>query len=735
MTPEIIPLKKTALTLLENWADAVEQYWFDVDTDAGIGCYGPGYIHWGVQSNFNYISAMATLALHGKKKKRDHRLARARAALRFNMASHNTGDRTGLAGKKWGNSWISMLGIERGMHGINLITDLLPQEDRDHLRKMLVSEADWVLHDAQRGNQKGVFGGIWGDQGSNAPESNVWWATLLWRISRMYAEEKNASLWAERSHDYFINGVSIPADEHDETVVAGKAVKDRFKGANFFPNFALDHHGYLNVGYAYICMSNAAMLHFDLKIAGHDRPGSLDHHQEDLWNVIRHFVFNDGRLARIGGDSRIRYAYCQEYLLPSLMYAADRFNAPEAYPLIVNQIGLIQKEASSNAERGTLELGTANRGKGKAVSLKGLLYGSRLETMRRNNPHYYTRLESDRACVLSQFLNFSPQVNWPKSPKLNEEPWAWEEPEHGAVCVRTEKRFASFSWRPYSVTQALCLPPDKGDMAEWYMNLTPEIRFIGDAARDRRGSRKIQQRNTELFNNGFVTCGSVMEGVGVTIDEGGHLTDQAVTHIAFTALPDGQTCLGLQYCVASDDRSVFTDAVKTLHLNIPNDVYNGFKRNLITAEGKIKLKSPVKNDSVIDTGGKWVNIDNVLGVVGVYGGTLKIDRYSTPRGGRYENIRVEEICMDIQHGAVRRGYGEVIADCGFAILCEVDAEKTSEFKAGKMKFSHDHVRGIKVKGLDGRKYAFIANFGDKGVKITAMKQEIVLGAGVAVVLS
>ena len=48
--------------MLERWANAVEQFWYDWDDGSGLGCYGPGYIHWGVQSNFNYAAAMATLA-------------------------------------------------------------------------------------------------------------------------------------------------------------------------------------------------------------------------------------------------------------------------------------------------------------------------------------------------------------------------------------------------------------------------------------------------------------------------------------------------------------------------------------------------------------------------------------------------------------------------------------------------------------------------------------------------
>ena len=39
--------------MLERWAQAVEPFWYDWDDGSGLGCYGPGYIHWGVQSNFN----------------------------------------------------------------------------------------------------------------------------------------------------------------------------------------------------------------------------------------------------------------------------------------------------------------------------------------------------------------------------------------------------------------------------------------------------------------------------------------------------------------------------------------------------------------------------------------------------------------------------------------------------------------------------------------------------------
>ena len=107
--------------LLAGWASAVEPYWNELDEAGELGCYGPGYIHWGVQSNFNYAAAMATLAAQPGVERPGHWRHRALAALRFALSSHIRGDRKGLNGEQWGHSWISMLGIERAIHGISLL--------------------------------------------------------------------------------------------------------------------------------------------------------------------------------------------------------------------------------------------------------------------------------------------------------------------------------------------------------------------------------------------------------------------------------------------------------------------------------------------------------------------------------------------------------------------------------------------------------------------------------------
>jgi hypothetical protein len=480
-------------------------------------------------------------------------------------------------------------------------------------------------------------------------------------------------------------------------VVAGKPVAERYVGANFFPNYALDHHGYLNVGYMVICVSNAAMLHFDMRQAGLPEPETLMHHQADLWQNLRRMIFGNGRLARIGGDSRVRYAYCQEYLLPALLFAADALGDAHAVGLTARQLALIEQEMAAGDD--------------------GTFYGCRMGAMRDTNPHYFTRLESDRAVALSMLINYLPLVTLPAAREGDFESsiaGGWCEQEHGAVMHRTRSRLASFAWRARGLTQGLCLTPGDATaihMAEWACNLAPVARFLGDEGDDAGTHRRLLRYYIETFEGGFATCGAVMEGVDIRVDEGARCTDQAVTHLAFAALPDGRTCVGLQLVVAAEDRLGYLVELKGLHLNIANDCFNDFRRTLRGTSGEHILSAPPVPDETHALGSTWLAVDDVLGVAVLYGSqSLLVDRSTLRRGGRYRSLFVEEVCSSVFRGIRPTQPGEVLVDVGFAVLTGATAEVMAGLHGGPLDAEGDLVRGLWVEGADGRRYEVLADF-------------------------
>lgn len=693
---------------LREWASFADDYWYSIPGKSEYGCFGTGYDNWGVQTAQKHIGVMAYLATVGGGDAgfdREWALERALAALRFNMDSHKSGPFHCTDGKKWGHTWISALGIERMMYGVQRLLPHLTDADKQGLRRMLISEADWTHNHFTRGAVEGMSGSRWAADGKNHPESNLWEGALLWRVATMYPDHPDAEAWQEKARCYLINAVSVAADATNETIVDGKPVRERFRGDNFFPSYALDHHRYLNVGYMAICVSNAAMLYFDMKASGSDIPESLHHRQDGLWQTLRRMVFADGRLARIGGDSRSRYVYCQDYLLPSLLYAADHMADPHAAELIKRQWQLFSEERRFNGD--------------------GSFFGKRLAYIKSASPYYYTRLESDRAAVLAMALNWLPLVTFPHKPRQSFEESAaglWIEKEHGAVMHRSPRRLASFAWRACGLTQAMCQPPDDSSLAEWELNLAGYVEFQGDRnVADGKLSRRLLAGDVQGFDGGFISSGAVVEGAKLFIAEGWRGEDSATNHIAVAALPDGRTMVGLQLCRAAN-RRVFLKSVKGIHLNLPNDLFNGFKRCLHTASGTVILKSPAKLDGDIALGSRWVNVEDKLGLILLTGAdTISVSRSSTRRGGVHQSLYVDQLCAPCCSHIHSADAAAILLDSAWAVLASASVGETETFAATHTTASVDtgamDVRALQVTGADDNRYLFIANFSATSQKL------------------
>jgi hypothetical protein len=673
--------------LLADWVKYSQDFVYPVPGGEGLCYYGPGsHGHWGVHTNQKAFSAFAvagkdpSIRWENLGLSRELVLNQALGMLRYSLRTHLSGDRPCVDGQSWGHSWIYILGIDRMMHAVEALEAELAPQDREALRRLFISEAEWLL------NEYPVEAGI---TEHNKPESNIWNGSILIRTAMLYPDTKNAERYIEKGCKFFANGISIPSDE------TGEDTKNLFVGPNFTEQYGLNHHRYLNVGYMVICLSNLAMLHFSAKRQGYLLPPLVYHHAEELWRLVRTFTWDDGRLLRIGGDSRARYCYCQDYALPVWALAEDRWGE-DTSSLESGWLGILQKEAAANGD--------------------GSFLSERLSSLGDQSPLYYTRLESDRANAVSMLVywyrcfQFNPRK---KSETLS----AWSDDFHGAVFCAGQNRYASFVWNACEKPQALCVPRDDSSFAEWRRNLTGFIKGSGSVNEEEIGSHREQ-----VFPGGFLSSGYTVCYSDGFVAEGQTREDIARKILAFAALPDGKTVLGLEYAVSLN--RIYGSMIKGIYWHIPNDIYNRNRRFIKCEAGTYTLRGGHWADKAETLpAGKWINADGKVGLAAslplaiVRNGKRQIGLKSQPdiNGSLY----TEEICGPFE--ARNRWYeaGEILIDVAFAshIGGAEETQKLSEsLRAADIRIP-DSLRIVCSDSADGRRYLLVLNISGVSVNL------------------
>ena len=568
--------------------------------DPQIGWYGINTCDsWMIQSNLNIAGALLALAeepeLPGACLSHDELRSCALKIFRNVLRIHKTGGKNGPDGKCWGNTWISVLGLERMAHTFELLRKYLNDEEKELFDRLCQNEADFLLADTFP-----VVGGIDAFEEKNKPESNIWNGSFLFRTALDFPSHPNASAWKNKATRFLLNGISIPEDSSSQELFAGIPLSAWHAGPNFTENFSLDHHGYLNVGYMVICLSNMAYLEYLYRRRGIPAPPETRFHGRELWNVLRNFIAPDGRLLRIGGDSRSRYTYCQVYLLSALEFVINVLKDPEGEILLDNLLDLMASEQQENPDGG--------------------FYSTRLAPMRRTSSFYYSRIESDPPAVLAYLLTSGRCARRPSPVKAlppRPERFQWSDDFHGASVIRTQESFRSFVHRANKGMCVLCVPPERSDMAEWTENMTGEFGF-----REKGGKLSTSLRN---FDGGFVadTQGTVWEKRPFGEGE----TPHSILKIRFTAaaLPDGKTMICREKASLLRDYA-FGEGWKAMRFFVPNDRFNSFRR-LYTADTKeLILEGRAEQDEIIETNSRQLICDGKLAWTALSPHTFKIFR-------------------------------------------------------------------------------------------------------------
>lgn len=683
------------LALLEKWFPSAGAELSSVPGTDDMITYGTGFEGWGVQTQ---QKAFAAYAIYGHLMKPDDKvagktkgemLAVAIKMLRFSLASHIEGHATCMDGTKWGHTWISVLGIERMMAGVDTIYPLLDEYDRSLLKKVLLSEADWLLKEY-------TIVASPDDPAYNKPESNLWNGAFLYRTAIMYPICQNAAGYREKGTSFLLNSISVPSDKNRAEQIDGRKISEWHIGANFQETYALVHHGYMNVGYMVICLSQIAMLHFSCRERGIEAPEALYHHALNLWKLVKHFTFPDGRLLRIGGDTRVRYCYCQDYAISVWLFIADKYGDLDCLEFEKKWFETVRKEQEVNGD--------------------GSFTSTRLAQLKEISPLYYTRLESDRAATLAQAAlwhdKFATLDHRPEAFQKNAEDFQWYDPFHGALVLRNAANVRSWVWMAAKCPFGLCLPLDDSSLAEWDFNCSGQIKGTGA-----NSPFKLCSHHETVFENGFVTMGKFEVISASQVGEGQKDDVVAETQIVCAALPDNASVLYMQYSKAP--KRVYVKSVKGLMLTIPNDIFNNGSRQFILPHEKRTFNSLQAPFGPLELHSRMLNIDGKINVELFYGAdSLTLNRpasrqieirYKRDGGG---NLYAEEICSKCFSGLIKFEPGELLLDECFAVQSGKLPSK-SNFADIDIETISEACRFAAFRGSDDKIYALAANFGDK----------------------
>jgi len=694
------------LRVLEPWVRSARKDLHSPPDRPDLACYGTGYNSWGVQTNQKALAAFAVLAADPELD--EDRAGTPREAirddalrlLRFCLESHVEGAYHCTDGESWGHTWISVLGTERMMHGVEAIEEHLTEEDRALLRKVFVSEAEWLLDE---------YPIVAGTVKNNKPESNLWNGAFLHRVALMYPDCPRAAAFREKGSRFLVNSISIASDAASEQIVDGRQVRDWFVGDNFFEGFGCNHHGYLNVGYMYICLSNAAMFHFSCKNQGWEAPQALYHHVADLWRLVKRFVFPDGRLLRIGGDTRVRYCYCQDYVIPAWIMMAD-LGDPDCARLEQGWLETVRQEVQANGDGGFLT--------------------TRCADLRRGSPQYFTRLEADRAVTVSMGAYWRRAVPPPgqrdATPAVDaggrqpaEPVFQWSDEYHGACFVRGRNRLVSWVWRAAELPNGLCLPPADSSLAEWRQNLAGEVTGMGLT-----NGCEVRNHGYSTFEAGFLTWGEVAVMTSDMVSEGEKGGQLARQWIVFAALPDDRTAMIMQFCKTT--LRAFVRSRKGLSLLVPNDIFNGCLRTYFAESGAHELPGAGwRHESILDLRSEWVNIEDKLGVVKAYGseelvvnrpGRRQIGLAASKRTKVGGMLYADQICLGCDLEVADYPEGATILDLGCVLLSGADREATADCcrtlkQQRSLISSSEDVRQVWSEDACGVPHLLCANFG------------------------
>ncbi|MFC1717180.1 hypothetical protein ACFL6S_26200 [Candidatus Poribacteria bacterium] len=512
--------------------------------------------------------------------------------------------------------------------------------------------------------------------------------TLLSQYMEAFPEDFPAELQEklEEMKKYAaMSQTSVESDCEDETIIDGCPVKEwvRHLCPNLYSDFTLKHHNLgIHPGYMGIMLLRMALLTADAVEAG-SNPTVYCYHFPEMMNAFNRLRLWDGRISFPNCKDWVEYLYgLSEFLIPlsAAQTACDRDTAGLARLMereIFGHLDWIQQNQTGERE-GSFgdfsegEWGHDSRDAG-ALMLSHNIHlrcgfaepGDANELERRGRGVFYS-------------------------------------PEGKFIHVKGERRYASWGWWVKGHPHGTVVPRGGG-----FGSHLPSFHVRSLCS----GFEGNEQWPRPAFDGERIIKVTPIGEEGFTVVHCDTHTNQLTEQIAIAALPDDRTVVYLSRLVYNGTEPVPNF---TIHgaLNY-TFLYREFSGNIRT----IHYDGGVTDvNSFGKKGTSWINLDDMLGIVGLYGS----DSFSVGNIGEHMRHRLNwQTTGIVQYprvGQIDLLPDKTVYDMGVAFLADINRDQTEQADKEhwlKMLCSDDEgLKVIGVRGADGKTYWIGMNFSE-----------------------
>jgi hypothetical protein len=553
------------LDSIRAWGDVLRKEFLPVPQQPTWGYYGLGGhtedevrpIAYAVLVNAFLAEAAEPRSAFGEERRQLCR-EQCLAALRYLTQAHVTGAGRCLDGQPWGDQWQSAMWARAAALGAWMVWHRLDGP-------LQLAVARMVEHEADRFPGKEPKNSEFGDTGA---EENAWNALLLSLACNMLPAHPRAALWDEAARRYLYNSLSVAADRTDSTMGDGdKPVKHWVTTVNAHPDFTVENHGLVHVGYLKLTIDELVQSATHYLVGGAPVPKACQHHLADGWRVMRRCMDWDGASVYFGGnDWKLVHTQCSDvvsYAYLSLLNGDS--DAAYLEKVALDVLRRIQREEQGyyNARR-DLEYGGYVASGLIACFLGHALQGAEVPP------------------VTAEQFNFSASgVTYLEHAK--------------AIVHRTPTKFASFAWGPKRMALAM---PENGSWVIWphfasYLGL---VQGLDSSARNAR----LETLHPDVRPDGFSVTGRLRRQPGDLQQDFACIS------------PPGDWLIYVERWTAPAGQYLAQRETGVIGLEYP---LGGNERHLTTRQGTAVVAGIGGKRQVRSLASDWLNIDDQVGYI------------------------------------------------------------------------------------------------------------------------